>query len=68
VQRTGIFGQATAPKKRGRRGEMFVELAGNAGFSRCSAPEQEMELLNFLDQVEIKFAFSYFVELQIQSR
>ena len=28
-----------------QRGEMFVELAGNKGFSRCSAPEQEMELL-----------------------
>ncbi len=33
---------------------------------RCSAPEQEMELLMFLDQVEIKFAATNFVELQIQ--
>jgi len=26
VQRTGISKQATAPKKRGRRGKMFVEI------------------------------------------
>jgi len=33
--------RCSAPKYPGKpqRGEMFVELAGNKGFSRCSAPE-----------------------------
>jgi hypothetical protein len=54
------------PKGKPQRGEMFVELAGNKIFLRCSAPEQEMELLMFLDQVEIKLAVTNFVELQEQ--
>jgi len=59
VQSTVISRQATAWRN-------VCRISGQERISRCSATEQEMELLMFLDQVEIKFAVTNFVQLQIQ--
>ena len=58
VQRTGIFRQATAPKKRGRRGELFVELAGKKGLG--GAAHRNMKL----DCWELEFTADNYVSLR----
>jgi len=54
------------PKGKPQRGVILIAQNDSSLFLRCSAPEYEMELLMFFGLVEIKFAVTYFVELQIQ--